>query len=455
MNDGITQPSPSVDILLQQFKTLWILLQRPIVQRQLLALFGIILASWVITMTLDPYIRRRFSGDRERGIRAVTYIDFSVLTLIMGYLSVSVLGRQGFIVGLLADSLVIFWFVLVYQVVLALLSLRLGSDETNIYRSRILLPVLVFLIVTRLFNNFVGSLSTLANFPIFDLFDITFTVGQIFGAIFVLYIFITLAWLAQEVIVRTLGNRTSTTPGVTNTVTTIGRYAIIGFGILFAFRALGFDLSTFALIGGGLSIGIGFGLQTIVSNFFSGLILLFEQSLRPGDIVKISDEIGVVERLNIRSTVVRTYDNVEIIVPNENFLSSQFTTYTKTDRLVRVPIEVGVSYDSDPEQVRELLLEAANGHPDVLDNPTPIVQFIAFGDSSLNFRLLGWISEAFNTPRVKSDLHFLVWKVLAENKIEIPFPQRDLNLGSGWERMQQTGKREQEAADSDEVNSDA
>lgn len=446
MNNDTPLPNQSLDILIEQLQTLWVLLQRPIVQRQLLALFAIVLVSWVVTVTIDPYIRRKFSGDKERGIRAITYIDFSLLTLLAGYLSVYLLEQRGFIIGLLADSLIIFWFVLAYQVMLALLSLRLGSDETSTYRYRILLPLLLFLILTRLFNNFVGSLSTLTSFPIVNLFDITFTFGQIFGASLVLYIFVTLAWLAQELIVRTLGSRTSTTPGMLNTVTTIGRYAIIALGILFAFRALGFDLSTLAIIGGGLSIGIGFGLQTIVSNFFSGLILLFEQSLRPGDIVKVSDEIGVVERLNIRSTVVRTYDNVEIIVPNENFLASQFTTYTKTDRLVRVPIEVGVSYDSDVEQVRELLLEAAKGHPDVLENPEPIVQFMAFGDSSLNFKLLGWISEAFNTPRVKSDLHFRVWHILAEHNIEIPFPQRDLNIGSGWERMMRP------AGDSEAVN---
>ncbi len=444
MNNGIIQSNPSFDLLAQQFKTLWILLQRPIVQNQLLALLGIVLASWLITTAIDPYIRRRFVSERSRPIRAITYLDFSVLTLLIGYLSVHLLRERGIIIGLLADALIIFWFVLIYQILIAILSLRFGSDETSTYRYRILLPILVFLISTRLFNNFAGSLSTLTNFPIFNPFGITLTVGQVFGAILVLYIFITLAWLSQQLISRTLGSQTSTTPGMINTVTTIGRYAIIGLGILFAFRALGFDLSTFAIIGGGLSIGIGFGLQTIVSNFFSGLILLFEQSLRPGDIIKISDEIGVVERLNIRSTVVRTYDNVEIIVPNENFLSSQFTTYTKTDRLVRVSVEVGVSYDSDPVQVRDLLLEAANGHSGVLENPKPLVYFTEFGDSSLNFRLLAWINEAFNTPQVKSDLHYCVWSVLKEHEIEIPFPQRDLNLGSGWEIMGQKEAQQHE-----------
>lgn len=129
------------------------------------------------------------------------------------------------------------------------------------------------------------------------------------------------------------------------------------------FGTLGVNLTSLALIGTGLSVGIGFGLQQIIANFISGIVLLFEQSLRPGDVVEVNNQVGTVEKLNIRSTIIRTNDNVEIIVPNETFLTSQLTTYTKSDPLVRVSVPVGVGYDSNPKQVQQILMDTAVSHP--------------------------------------------------------------------------------------------
>lgn len=198
-------------------------------------------------------------------------------------------------------------------------------------------------------------------------------------------------------------------------------------------NTLGLDLSTFALIGGGLSVGIGFGLQQIVANFISGILLLFEQSLRPGDVIEINDQLGTVEKLSVRATVVRTNDNIEMIIPNEQFLTNSVTTYTKTSRLVRISVQLGVGYDSDPHLVRRVLLETAVLHELVEQNPAPAVFLTAFGDSSLNFRLAVWTRQPRQIPRIRSDLFFLIWDAFQQHNITIPFPQRDLNLGSGWE----------------------
>ncbi len=213
---------------------------------------------------------------------------------------------------------------------------------------------------------------------------------------------------------------------------TITRYAVIIIGILLSLRILGVDLSTLAIIGGGLSVGVGFGLREIIANFVSGLVLLFEQAMLPGDVVEINGELGTVQAINMRSTTVRTINNVELVVPNETFLTNEVTTFTKTDNQVRVLMPFGVSYDSDPHQVRQVVSQAAAEHPLVLDDIAPDLLFRGFGDSSLDFDLAFWIDQPEKVMRVRSDLYYMVWDTLKANDIEIPFPQRDLNLRRGW-----------------------
>ncbi|MCB0187047.1 MAG: mechanosensitive ion channel, partial [Caldilineaceae bacterium] len=191
------------------------------------------------------------------------------------------------------------------------------------------------------------------------------------------------------------------------------------------------------LIGGGLSVGIGFGLQELVANFISGILLLFERTVRPGDMIEVSGQKGVVDKLRMRSTVIRTFDNTEIFVPNKNLLTSSFTAYTQTDRVVRRLLTVGVSYDSDPSQVRTILQDVANRHGLVLKKPEPLVFFLGFGASSLDFQLAVWVDDPLNAMRVASDLYFMIWNEFEKYEIEIPFPQQDLHLRSGpWDHLQ-------------------
>jgi small-conductance mechanosensitive channel len=240
---------------------------------------------------------------------------------------------------------------------------------------------------------------------------------------------------------------------VVNAGLTIGRYVVIAGAVVIVAAALGVDPRALAIITGGLSVGIGFGLQEIVANFVSGIVLLFEQSLRPGDVVSMENEMGTVKSLGIRATTVRTRDNVEVIVPNQAFLTSAVTTYTKTDRIVRVKIPVGVSYGSDPKEIREVLLEVARQHNLVQEKPEPVVRFIGFGDSSLDFQLEIWLDDPMLTMSIKSDLRFMIWTAFTKRNIEIPFPQRDLHLRSGvpWEKLGINSKAETIEPDTDEV----
>lgn len=206
---------------------------------------------------------------------------------------------------------------------------------------------------------------------------------------------------------------------------------MISLGVLMGLHFIGLDLTSFALFTGAIGIGIGLGFQNIAKNFASGLVLLIESSVKVGDRIEIEGLQGDIVFIGSRGTWVRTNENVVIIVPNTEFIEGRVTNWTANDRKVRINIPLGVSYDSDPERVREVLLEVAKDHPDVLEDPVPDVIFTSFGESSLDFELRIWTSRQVTTPRIiTSDIYFKVFAAFKRENIEIPFPQRDLHLRS-------------------------
>ena len=208
-------------------------------------------------------------------------------------------------------------------------------------------------------------------------------------------------------------------------------YLLFAVGLFVGLQSLGVNLNSLVVFGGAVGVGVGLGLQNVVSNFVAGLILLIEQPIRMGDRIETGNTLGDVVKIAARSTWVRTNDNVIIIVPNNEFINNSVTNWTANDPNVRVNVPVGVGYTSDPEVVRRLLLQAAAGHAQVLKDPKPDVIFTDYGDNSINFALRVWTAERAHTPLVlKSDLYFAVFKLFAENGIELPFPQRDLHIRS-------------------------
>ena len=220
--------------------------------------------------------------------------------------------------------------------------------------------------------------------------------------------------------------------GVAQAVGTILRYTIIAIGVVVILQSAGINLSALAVLAGALGVGLGFGLQNVTSNFVSGLVILFERPIKVGDRVEVGDVAGDVRRISARATTIVTNDNISIIVPNSDFISEKVTNWSHTGQLVRLMIPVGVSYDSDVEQVRRLLLEAAAAQDGVLQDPKPDVLFLGFGESSLDFGLRVWTRTYTHIPIVlTSELNFIIWHRLKEGGIEIPFPQRDLHVRSG------------------------
>jgi small-conductance mechanosensitive channel len=180
-----------------------------------------------------------------------------------------------------------------------------------------------------------------------------------------------------------------------------------------------------------LSVGIGFGLQAIVNNFVSGLILLFERPIKTGDWIIVGNTEGYVKRISIRSTMIQTFDRADVIVPNSDLIANQVTNWMLYDPRGRIRVPVSVAYGSDTEKVRELLLEIANTHPEVITDgtsPTPRVLFLQFGDSSLNFELRCHIRNIDMRRIVMSDINFAIDKAFREHGVEIPFPQRDVHI---------------------------
>ncbi|MFZ5643520.1 MAG: mechanosensitive ion channel family protein [Bacillota bacterium] len=207
-------------------------------------------------------------------------------------------------------------------------------------------------------------------------------------------------------------------------------YGLILLAVLAALPTVGFDLSILTVFAGVLGIGVGFGIRNIVSNFISGLIILFEQPVKVGDRIKIGDLHCDVEHINIRSTVVRTRNNESIIIPNSQFIENQVVNWSYGDPKIRELIFVGVAYGSDVRLVERLLLKAAEEQENLLAEPQPRVDFMNFGDSSLEFRLLYWIPDPSLRVRVRSSLNFRIYELFLQHNVEIPFPQRDLHLRS-------------------------
>jgi potassium-dependent mechanosensitive channel len=255
---------------------------------------------------------------------------------------------------------------------------------------------------------------------------------------------VTLAWALSHFVRRGLTHLSTRQRGSSTFLYTLGRlahYLILTIGISIGLSSIGVDLSNFALIAGALSLGIGFGLQAIVSNFVSGLIILFERSLRIGDFVELSSGLaGEVRAINVRSTLVTTSDMVEILVPNSEFVNGKVINWTLTDASRRIHIPFGVAYGSDKELVRRAALEAAGQTVHTLTNRRerePEVWLTNFGDSSLDFELVVWVQPlAVKKPQsVRAAYYWELETALRKYGIEIPFPQRDLHLRSGLKNI--------------------
>lgn len=219
------------------------------------------------------------------------------------------------------------------------------------------------------------------------------------------------------------------TPSIRVLLSQVTRFSLIVAAFLVSMGAVGIDLSTFAVVGGAIGVGIGFGLQKVVSNLISGIILLLDRSIKPGDVIEVGDTYGTVDSLGARCTSVITRDGTEWLIPNEDLITQRVANWSYTTKFVRRRVPIGISYDADLDLATQLILEAANETERVLDQPVSRCLLTGFGDNSVNLELRYWINDPEEGVSTVSDAVLRkVWKKFHDHGVEIPFPQRDLHI---------------------------
>ena len=262
----------------------------------------------------------------------------------------------------------------------------------------------------------------------FQVGDLKIQVGGIILAIFFLLAGGTISRGIRAILEEEVYGRRQLDAGTRNTLDTGVHYVVLILSVLAAVGSLGIGLQNIAIIAGALSVGIGFGLQNIVNNFVSGIILLFERPIKVGDLILVGDTLGNVSRIGIRSSTIKTLDAAEIIIPNGTLVTENVINWTLTNRRARISVNIGVAYGTDLDKCSEILLETIKAQEFILEYPAPDVLFREFADSSLNFEARGWIKNVQDRPKLLSQLSLAIHNALRDANISIPFPQRDVHI---------------------------
>jgi small-conductance mechanosensitive channel len=260
--------------------------------------------------------------------------------------------------------------------------------------------------------------------------EISVSLGDLLLFILTMYLAVLTSRFIRFVFEQDVAPRLSLPRGVPRAISISTQYIVVSFGFILALSVAGLDLSSLTILAGAFGLGIGIGMQGIINNFVSGLILLFERPIQIDDTIEMGPLIGRVRRIGMRSSTVRTYDGAEVIVPNASLISAEVTNWTLSDQRRRLSVSVGVAYGTDPNRVLEILRDVAMAHESVLPEPEPWALFLGFGDSSLDFDVRFWVVTYEEGLQVLSEVAVAIDTALKEADITIPFPQRDLHLRS-------------------------
>ena len=297
----------------------------------------------------------------------------------------------------------------------------IAEVETTLFK-----PIYVFTATLSLLS-LLGSRENLARIGVANLFGVEITLGKVYTAIVAIYLIVTIAsrpaalmaWLSGVIFGVQKRNQRG--------LELLFRYSVIGIGIIGVAYYIGITGNAFVAIAGGLSVGIGFGTKEIISNFISSIWLLFEGSVRPGEILMIDGDPCTVRKLGLRATQLRRgRDGAELLIPNQNFFTQEAASYTATETSRRDSVMVGAAYRHDPDKIIDLLLEIAADHSKVKKYPPPAAFVTEFAESSINYKMLFWVADPLDAFNVGSDLRRAIWKRFEQDSITIPFPQRQI-----------------------------
>jgi small-conductance mechanosensitive channel len=266
--------------------------------------------------------------------------------------------------------------------------------------------------------------------------NLAFTVGQlrislylVIKSFLVMTLFIWGARYLSTLTEHIIETSETLTPVVKVLISKLIRISFMTIAIVVGMGSLGIDLTAFAVFSGAIGVGIGFGLQKVVSNLISGIILLMDNSLKPGDVIEVGDKYGWIEAMNARYVSIKVWDGTEQLIPNEDMITNKVINWSYTNNLILISVNFGVSYKSDLHLVRKLALDSLQNLERILTEPSAQCYLIEFGDSSVNFKLAFWINDPKNgLANIKSAVLFNLWDIFQANNIEIPFPQRDIHI---------------------------
>jgi small-conductance mechanosensitive channel len=300
----------------------------------------------------------------------------------------------------------------------------LPEERVHQLESRLLRPGFLLVSALALIKE-VDSVNDLAVTRLGDVFGVSISTGELFKAVVVIYLVLVgcgppaaaLAWLVQRAVGLSDGSRKA--------MELMLRYAVVGIGLVAVAVQLGLNTTALIAVAGGLSVGLGFGIKEVFSNFVSGIWLLFEGSVRPGEVLMLDGDPCEVRRLGLRATLLwRDRDNAELLIPNQTFFTEAATTYTASDRMRRSQVSVGAAYHHEPAEVIALLEATAQQVPRVLANPAPKALLLSYGDSAINYALRFWIANPMDNVGICSEVNQAIWHAFKAHNIEIPFPQQ-------------------------------
>ena len=411
---------------------LWNAVSRPAVSTQIL----IIIISLSIGFFIASRGRINFKRLKLPIKPEVTAALIAVFLLSIIYALMQILQRPN---GLIqhAWSLSIAYIVLniLFESITHALS-KSKAEQFRQYERKLFIPAAIGYLLFVIIETF-GDPSSLLSAPIIQLFGTPFNISDALLITFGLYLWVNLSSLMTQILEWAFGSNKTTNREISKAIFTLIRYGLVGFGIFVIVGTIGINPTVFGLITGGLSVGIGLGLKEIISNFVSGIWLLMEGSTKPGDVINLNlldssgeaFQLATITNCGLRAvTVTNVNDHSERIIPNNLFFTNQITTYTKNHNIIARKSYFGVSYGSDPNQVIKLITSVVTSHPEVLESPAPSTVFVAYGDSSLDFYVKFFIQDVMGGIRVTSEVNLMIWAILKEHSIEIPFPQRTLHI---------------------------
>ena len=412
-----------LDLWWQQVRTTDFLLQA-----------GALLAALLVAFALRGFARRQVAKLQERLKRqglvmeqlpwtqdllvALSAAIFPLTVWILGSLAAAALSANGRPAGLLRWLVPVFGLWALYRFAGTLMQLNFSPARDRVWRRQLLRPivvVLIFLQLTQLLDN-------LLNLRLSSSEDLRLTLESVILGLLILVFFLFLNRVVRRLLGEVALPRAGVEPAVNQVITTFTGYGIVVGGLVLALTVMGVNLTALTVIAGGLSVGLGFGLQELINNFVSGFILLTERSLAPGDVIEVDDNVGTVQRIGLRTMLITTPDDVDLIIPNGQVLGSTVKSFTHRAPEMRVHVGVSAAAVHPPAEVQAALVAAAQ-HPEVLATPAPVALLLELEGDTIRYDLEFWIAQPVRAPYVGSDVRRRIWEVFAERGISMSAPQ--------------------------------